>query len=78
MLKRKEVAWKKLMIASLEAAKSKLSHYYSMTDEIDNNLYAIGTILSPQHKLQFFEGKDRADPDNDWRAIHRKSLEDLF
>lgn len=77
-LKRKKVAWKQLMLASLEAAKTKLSHYYSMTDKIDNNLYAIGTILSPQQKLQFFEGKDWEDPDNDWRAIYRKSLEDYF
>lgn len=46
------------MLSSLEAAEKKLSHNYNQTDEIDNNLYAIGTILSPQHKLQFFIGKD--------------------
>lgn len=77
-LKRKKVAWKQLMLASLEAAEKKLSHYYGMTDTIDNNLYAIGTSLSPQQKLQFFEGKDWDDPDNDWRAIYRASLEDYF
>ncbi|CRL30059.1 unnamed protein product [Penicillium camemberti] len=46
-LKRKKVAWKQLMLSSLEAAEKKLSHYYNQTDEINNNLYAIGTILSP-------------------------------
>ena len=77
-LKRKKAPWKQLMLASLEAAEKKLSQYYSMTDTIDNNLYAIGTILSPQQKLQFFEGKDWDDPDNNWRAIYRVSLEDYF
>jgi hypothetical protein len=66
------------MLASLKAAEKKLSYYYRMTDTIDNNLYAISTILSPQQKLQFFEGKDWDDPDNDWRAIYRASLEDYF
>jgi hypothetical protein len=77
-LRRKKVAWKQLMLSSLEAAKRKLSTYYSMTDTIDGNLYAIGTILSPQQKLQFFESKDWDDPDNNWRAIYRASLEDYF
>lgn len=77
-LRRKKVAWKQLMLSSLEAAKRKLSTYYGMTDTIDGNLYAIGTILSPQQKLQFFEGKDWDDPDNNWRAIYRESLEDYF
>jgi hypothetical protein len=77
-LRRKKVAWKQLMLSSLEAAKGKLSTYYSMTDTIDGNLYAIGTILSPQQKLQFFETKDWDDPDNNWRAIYRSSLEDYF
>ncbi|CAP94930.1 hypothetical protein N7489_004599 [Penicillium chrysogenum] len=67
-LKRKKVAWKQLMLSSLEAAEKKLSHYYNQTDDINNNLYAIGTILSPQHKLQFFEGKDWEDPVHDWHA----------
>ena len=53
------------MLSSLEAAKRKLSTYYSMTDTIDGNLYTIGTILSPQQKLQFFKGKDWDDLDND-------------
>jgi hypothetical protein len=75
-LTRKKVAWKKVMLAALEAAKKKLSRYYSMTDEIHGDLYAIGTILSPQSKLQFFLGKDWDDTNEDWRARYRKSLED--
>lgn len=77
-LRRKKVAWKQLMLSSLKAAKRKLSIDYGMTDTIDGNLYAIGTILSPQQKLQFFKGKDWDDPDNNWRAIYRASLEDYF
>jgi hypothetical protein len=77
-LKRKKVPWKQVMLTALHAAKKKLTQYYAMTDEIDSDLYAVGTILSPQQKLQFFVGKDWDDPDNDWRAIYRKSLEDCF
>ena len=46
------------MLAALHAAKTKLSQYYSMTDQIHNDLYAIGTIIAPQQKLQFFSTKD--------------------
>ncbi|KAJ5672840.1 hypothetical protein N7507_001967 [Penicillium longicatenatum] len=77
-LRRKKVAWKQLMLLSLEAAEKKLSHYYGITDEIDNNLYAISTILSPQQKLDFFKGKDWDDPDVNYRTKYRKSLEDYF
>jgi hypothetical protein len=77
-LRRKKVVWKQLMFLSLEAAEKKLSHYYSMTDEIDNDLYAIGTILSPQQKLDFFKDKDWDDPDIDYCIKYRKSLEDYF
>lgn len=66
------------MLTSLETAQTKLSHYYAMTGEIDNDLYAIGTIISPQQKLQFFDSKDWDDPEKDWRAQYRKSLEDYF
>jgi hypothetical protein len=77
-LRRKKVAWKQLMLLSLEAAEKKLSHYYSMTDEIDNILYAIGTILSQRQKLDLFKGKDWDDPDIDYRTKYRKSPEDYF
>ncbi|KAJ5248574.1 hypothetical protein N7468_000025 [Penicillium chermesinum] len=65
------------MLASLEAAKNKLSVYYRYTDKLDGNFYAIGTILSPQDKLQFFSTAD-GDPEEggiDYRAIYRQSLE---
>lgn len=57
-LQRKKVPWKQLMLAALHAAKGKLSQYYSMTDQIPGDLYAIGTIVSQQQKLQFFSTKD--------------------
>jgi hypothetical protein len=71
-LQRKKVPWKQLMLAALYAAKRKLSQYYSMTDQIPGDLYAIGTIIAPQQKLQFFSTKDW---DNDWRARYRNSFE---
>jgi hypothetical protein len=74
-LQRKKVAWKQLMLAALHAAKKKLSQYYSMTDQIPSDLYAIGTIIAPQQKLQFFSGKDWDDPVTDWRGRYRASIE---
>ena len=81
-LRGKKVVWKQLMLASLEAAKAKLSVYYADTDKVDGYLYAIGTILSPQDKLQFFSTKDwDPDPENPetyYRAKYRQSLESNF
>jgi hypothetical protein len=47
----KKVAWKKLMLSALHAAKEKLSIYYRETDKIHGDLFAIGIILTPQNKL---------------------------
>jgi hypothetical protein len=74
-LQRKKVPWKQLMLSALNAAKIKLSKYYSMTDEVPSDLYAIGTIIAPQNKLHFFSTKDW---DNNWRERYRKSLEDYL
>ncbi|EED18969.1 hypothetical protein TSTA_126770 [Talaromyces stipitatus ATCC 10500] len=44
---------------------------------MDGHLYAIGTILSPQDKLQFFSTADW-DPEDggiDYQVIYRQSLE---
>ena len=57
-LQRKKVPWKKLMLSALHAAKDKLSSYYGETDNAYGDLFAIGTILAPQNKLQFFNDKD--------------------
>ena len=57
-LARKKVGWKRVMLSALKAAEIKLSEYYRKTDEIDSDLYAIGTILAPQNKLEFFSTKD--------------------
>lgn len=57
-LARKKVNWKTVMLSALKQAKSKLSQYYSMTDQIPGDLYAIGMILAPQNKLHFFSTKE--------------------
>lgn len=74
-LARKKVNWKTVMLSALKQAKLKLSQYYSMTDEIPGDLYAIGTILAPQNKLHFFSTKDWEPC---WRVRYRKSLEDCL
>ncbi|KAJ6019888.1 hypothetical protein N7522_000596 [Penicillium canescens] len=79
-LRRKKVAWKQLMLSSLEAAKDKLSKYYGMTDNVEGDLYAIGTILDPSNKMEFFSTSDWA-PDNsgkDYKKEYRESLQSLF
>ncbi|KAJ5264778.1 hypothetical protein N7505_007571 [Penicillium chrysogenum] len=53
-----KVPWKQLILSSLKATQEKLSKYYAMTDSIEGDLYAIGTILAPANKLQFFSTKD--------------------
>ncbi|OQD73541.1 hypothetical protein PENANT_c201G08001 [Penicillium antarcticum] len=61
---------------------AKLSVYYADTDKVDGYLYAIGTILSPQDKLQFFSTKDwdpdPESPETDYRAKYRQSFECSF
>jgi hypothetical protein len=68
------------MLFSLEAAKDKLSKYYGMTDLVEGDLYAIGTILDPSNKMEFFSTSDWA-PDNtgkDYKKEYHQSLQSLF
>jgi hypothetical protein len=63
------------MLQALEAAKAKLSDYYSQTDSPElGNLYAHGTILAPQHKLHFFQTPDWSD--QDYASQYEISLKD--
>ena len=71
-LAQKKVGWKKVMLSALKAAEVKLSEYYRKTDEIEGDLYAIGTILAPQNKLEFFSTKDW---EPNWQPRYRKALE---
>jgi hypothetical protein len=68
----KKVAWKKLMLSALHAAKEKLSIYYRETDKVHGDLFTIGIILAPQNKLQFFSNKDWGP---ELRDQYRKSFE---
>lgn len=74
-LERKRVPWKQAMLRALYAGKEKLSVYYNKTEQIHGNLYAIGTILAPQHKLQFFSKRDLADNNFEWRTRYKNCLE---
>ena len=73
-LGKKKVPWKQAMLHSLEVGRDKLKFYYAKTEEIHGNLYAIGTILAPQHKLQFFSGGEYSD-DIESRATYKAYLE---
>lgn len=55
---RKNVAWKKLILTALYAAEEKLRQYYSKTEDVHSDLFAISTMLTPQYKLRFFRSKD--------------------
>jgi hypothetical protein len=46
------------MLYILEAAKTKLLYYYSKTDKIYCDIFAIGTIIAPSNKLQFFSTQE--------------------
>ena len=62
------------MLCALKAGRNKLKFYYIKTDEVPDNLYAIGTILAPQHKLRFFSSKEWGD-DAESRTEYQKSVE---
>jgi hypothetical protein len=60
------------MLSALYVAKAKLPAYYSDTDKVHSDLFAIGTILAPQHKLQFF---NKMDWGPELREQYRQSFE---
>lgn len=61
------------MLHALHIGWEKLSVYYTKTKEIHGNFYAIGTILAPEHKLQFFSCQDWSE-DPQWRDKYRETL----
>jgi hypothetical protein len=74
-LERKRIPWKKTMSQALHAARDKLSAYYKQTDSIQGDLYAIGTMLAPANKFQFFSNNDW---DSLWRDRYRKSFKEYL
>lgn len=71
-LARKKVGWKKVMKLALEHGRDKLTEYYGKTDDIPNDLYAIGTILGPRNKLEFFLTPEW---ETHWAPRYKQSLE---
>lgn len=69
------------MLSSFEAIKKKLKKYYSDTDDIEGNPYAIRMILAPLSKMEFFSISDwDLDPEigRDYRKEYCESLQSLF
>jgi hypothetical protein len=61
------------MLEALESAESKLREYYGRTDDNElSDIYAHGTILAPQHKLEFFRTKDWT---GDYATAYLESLQ---
>lgn len=77
-LQSKAVPWKKRMLKALQAARRKLSMYYTATDkEAYGDIYAIATILSPSKKLRYFTTKDWQG-EVDYAKQYREVLEKEF
>ena len=68
-LKKKRAMWKQQMLESLKASRQKLDEYYSQTNGIRGNIYAIGTMLAPDSQFQFFLSDDW---EPEWRNTYRK------
>ncbi|KAJ5215230.1 uncharacterized protein N7498_001637 [Penicillium cinerascens] len=60
------------MKLALEYRRDKLTEYYGKTDDIPNDLYAIGTILGPRNKLEFFLTPEW---ETHWAPRYKQSLE---
>lgn len=78
-LSRKQVSWKVAMRHGLEAARTKLSKYYSRTYKAQGDIFAIATILDPASKLQYFKGEEWDDDGEvDWYARYRGIFTRVF
>jgi hypothetical protein len=77
-LQQKKVLWKQLMLSALDAAKDKLSAYYGKTTQEHGYLYAMGTILAPQYKLQFFSDISWSENNYEWRQKYHNHLQDYI
>ena len=75
LLKRKRVPWKSDMLKALIAGRLKLDEYYSQTDNLKGHIYAVGTMLAPNSRFQFFLS-DNWEPH--WRDTYRKSFQELL
>ncbi|KAJ5264753.1 hypothetical protein N7505_007546 [Penicillium chrysogenum] len=75
-LQQKRVPWKQSMLCAILAGKEKLAAYYGSTTKAHGDLYAIDTILAPQHKLQFFSRYEWAENNFASRERYRQSLKD--
>ncbi|OQE61520.1 hypothetical protein PENNAL_c0284G08124 [Penicillium nalgiovense] len=79
-LRPKTIPWKVAMLNALEAGMQKLTSYYAKTKEIHGSLYAIGTILAPQHKLSFFSSKawGKSTDDTTWSDKYKEILREFM
>lgn len=75
-LQQKRVPWKQSMLCAILAGKEKLATYYGSTTKAYGDLFAIGTILAPQHKLQFFSRYEWAENNFASRERYRQRLRD--
>jgi hypothetical protein len=63
---RKRVLWKRTMLDAVRAGYKKLKRYYAKTTKNVGSIYATATILSPKHKLDYFDTTEWRDDSTDW------------
>ena len=66
-LQRKRISWKLSILFALEAAKRKLSDYYSKTYHEHGDIYSSAAILSPEFKLAIF---NMASWEKEWKLTY--------
>ena len=67
------------MLQALHAALTKLNEYYARTvDPALGSIYAHGTILAPQHKLEYFRSEEWKDDNINYAELYSSSLQDLI
>ncbi|KAJ5740168.1 hypothetical protein N7493_000040 [Penicillium malachiteum] len=71
-LRQKQVPWKRHMLQCLEASRLKLDEYYAQTDSIPGHIFAVGTMLAPDNRFQFFQSDDW---DKSWRLKYRSAFQ---
>jgi hypothetical protein len=65
---KRRTLWKIQLMKALEKGQQKLRDYYAKTQSNLGYIYGIATLLAPEYKREFFQGKDWevGDDGNDW------------
>jgi hypothetical protein len=62
------------MLKALQHGRNRLAEYYKNTEQSHGCLYAMGMVLAPSYKLEFFKGEHWIGDDADWDNEYEVSL----